>query len=58
MKGDKQMKIYIKTKNKTYTWQPKILINNIKEFILGTSFITIPLLGIMLSNYLIGKLGL
>ena len=58
MKGDKQMKIYIKTQNKTYTWQPKILINNIKEFILGTSFITIPLLGIMLSNYLIGKLGL
>nr|DAP77571.1 MAG TPA: hypothetical protein [Caudoviricetes sp.] len=52
------MKIDIKTQNKTYTWQPKILINNIKEFILGTSFITIPLLGIMLSNYLIGKLGL
>ena len=58
MKGDKQMKIYIKAQNKTYTWQPKILINNIKEFILGTSCLTIPLLGIILSNYLIGKLGL
>jgi len=52
------MKIIIKTNKNLYTWQPKILINNIKEFILGASFITIPLLGIMLSNYLIGKLGL
>ena len=58
MKGDKQMKIIIKTNKNSYTWQPKILINNIKEFILGTSCLTIPLLGIMLSNYLIGKLGL
>ena len=52
------MKIYIKTQNKTYTWQPRILINNIKEFILGTSCITLPLLGIILGNYIIGKLGL
>lgn len=52
------MRIYIKTRKNTYTWQPKILINNIKDFILGTSCITLPLLGIILGNYIIGKLGL
>lgn len=52
------MKIIIKTRKNTYTWQPRILINNIKNFILGTSCITIPILGCFLCSFIIEKVGL